>query len=60
LIDEIGRWERDRGPAAAEEYEYYDRWAAALERLVVETGMVSPAELAHEVEHVLANDTHDH
>jgi nitrile hydratase accessory protein len=39
---------------------YYASWLAALERLVFELGLVSEAELEHEIEHVLHEDAHDH
>ena len=59
LIDEIGAWEREHGDAPGA-YSYYERWLAALERLVLETDMVSRAELEEEILHVAASDTHDH
>jgi nitrile hydratase accessory protein len=60
LIDEIGAWEREHGDAPAGAYSYYERWLAALERLLVETGMASAAEIEEEVLHVAAADAHDH
>lgn len=58
LIDEIRAWEREHGPSDA--YDYYERWLAALERLVLETGMVSTAEIEAEVLHVVTADDHGH
>src|SRR6476659_10234065 len=49
LIDEIVNWEREHGMASREVYSYYDRWAAALERLVLEMHLVSVSELEAEV-----------
>jgi nitrile hydratase accessory protein len=60
LIDEIGSWEREHGVAASGAYGYYERWLAALERLVLETEMVSEAELEEEILHVEAADAHHH
>ena len=58
LIDEIAIWEREH--PASDGYKYYERWLAALERLVLETGMVSAQELEAEVLRVAAADLHDH
>ena len=60
LIDEIRAWEREHGDAPSDAYSYYERWFAALERLVLETGMVSAAELEEHVLEVAAADDHDH
>jgi nitrile hydratase accessory protein len=60
LIDEITAWEREHHDRSTEAYEYYERWLAALERLVLETGMVSSEEIEAEVLHVAAADDHDH
>jgi nitrile hydratase accessory protein len=64
LIAEIGAWEAEHG-AATEGWSYYERWLAALERLVVERGLVAPAELdtrTAEIAHAVAHehDDHDH
>ena len=58
LIDEIAVWEREH--PESDGYEYYERWLAALERLVLETGMVSAQEVEAEVLRVAAADLHDH
>jgi nitrile hydratase accessory protein len=60
LIDEIGAWEREHGHAPGGAYEYYERWLAALERLVLESGLATKAELEQEILHVAADDDHDH
>ena len=44
LIDEIAMWER-RHREREEPWNYYERWLAALERLLVEEGMLSKAEI---------------
>ena len=59
LIDEIGAWEREHGDAP-DAYSYYERWLAALERLELETGMISTEEIEAEVLRVAAEDDHDH
>jgi hypothetical protein len=41
-------------------YQYYERWLAALERLVLETGMVTAEELDSEILRATAADHHDH
>jgi nitrile hydratase accessory protein len=44
LIDEIAAWE-GRHPEREEPWNYYERWLAALERLLVEKGMLSRQEI---------------
>jgi nitrile hydratase accessory protein len=56
LIDEIGAWERE--PSG--EWSYYERWAASLERLVLELGLVEEAELATRAAQLAHADRHDH
>ena len=58
LVEEIGAWEREHG--AADGYRYYEHWLAALERLVLETGLATEAELEEHVCEVAAEDEHDH
>ena len=60
LIDEIGAREREHGGASGDPGAYYERWLAALERLVLETGMVSSAELEARMREIAAEDLHDH
>jgi nitrile hydratase accessory protein len=60
LIEEIGAWEREHGDTADDVYSYYERWLAALQRLVLETGMVSMEELEAEVLHGASADDHGH
>jgi nitrile hydratase accessory protein len=60
LIDEIGAWESDRRGAPGDAYAYYEHWLAALERLVIETGMVSAEELEAEARQIAAANLHDH
>jgi nitrile hydratase accessory protein len=58
LIDEIASWEREHPESNG--YNYYERWLAALERLLLETGMVSAQEVEAQVLLVAAADLHDH
>jgi nitrile hydratase accessory protein len=60
LIEEIAAWEGEHAEAATGSYSYYERWLAALERLLVETGLASDAEIEAEIRHVAAEDEHDH
>jgi nitrile hydratase accessory protein len=60
LIDEIGAWVREHGDAPSDAYSYYERWLVALERLVLERGMASVAEIEEHVLQVAAADHHDH
>jgi nitrile hydratase accessory protein len=66
LIDEIGAWEAVHGtvePATEDAaWSYYERWLAALERLVVERSLVTSDELearTAEIAHATAHE-HDH
>jgi nitrile hydratase accessory protein len=52
LIDEIGAWEH--------EWSYYDRWAASLERLVLELGLVQEREVSARADQLAHADSHDH
>ena len=60
LIDEIGAWEREHVGTSSDAYSYYERWLAALERRVLETGMASAEEIEAEVHRVAAEDDHGH
>jgi nitrile hydratase accessory protein len=64
LIDEIRSEGADE---PSEPWSYYERWLAALERMVVELAMVSRAEIdaraariAHEMEHEHDDHRHGH
>ncbi|BAF89794.1 putative transmembrane nitrile hydratase [Azorhizobium caulinodans ORS 571] len=45
LIAEIGAWE-PYPPGDRSSWNYYERWLAALERAVVKTALIDPAELS--------------
>lgn len=59
LIDEIGAWDRDPSPGAP--YRYYERWLAALERVLDEAGLCAPDLLDHREGELAARPAgHDH
>ena len=65
LIVEIAAWEAAHSGEGDAPWSYYERWLASLERLLLDEGLVSAAELAertaavaHEAEH--EHDGHDH
>lgn len=64
LIAEIGDWERAHPPAADGEpdpaWDYYAHWLAALERLLLEEGLVSGAELTARADRLREHDAHEH
>jgi nitrile hydratase accessory protein len=47
LIAEIGAWEKQRHAQA--EWSYYERWAAALERLLAAKGLCAPGDLSRRI-----------
>ena len=51
-------WEREHRDSPSDGYKYYERWLAALERLVLETGMVTAQELESEILRATAADRH--
>ena len=60
LIAEIAAWEHTHRGDETAAYQYYERWLAALERLVLETGMVTSGELETEILQIATADLHDH
>jgi nitrile hydratase accessory protein len=58
LIDRIGAWERAHPGDAG--WSYYERWHEALEGLLVERGVVEPAELARRADEIAHERAHDH
>jgi nitrile hydratase accessory protein len=60
LIEEIATWERAHGSEPSDAWSYYERWAASLERLVLELGLVREAELAGRADELAHLDRHDH
>ena len=57
LIAEISAWDRDPPPGAP--YRYWDRWLAALERLLERKGLCAGAEL-EDLTRTLAARPHGH
>lgn len=53
-VDGLRRALEDLGPDAFERYSYYERWVAALRRNLVETGVLTPEELATRMEEIRA------
>jgi nitrile hydratase accessory protein len=49
LIAEIERWERQNTSGA--EYQYYERWVAALGNLLLDRGVCSRGEIEDQEEH---------
>ena len=54
LIGEIDRADEDDGT------HYYERWLASLERVLVESEMISTDELAERARELAAHDEHEH
>jgi nitrile hydratase accessory protein len=59
LIQEIGAWEAEHGPSAGG-YRYYERWLEALERVLLETGLVDVDHVAEARRTVEQEWSHDH
>ncbi|MBP1155600.1 MULTISPECIES: nitrile hydratase accessory protein [unclassified Paenibacillus] len=55
LVEEIGEWESAESKDA-EAWNYYDHWMAALERLVVETGMIDQKDIDVRTEEFLSGE----
>jgi nitrile hydratase accessory protein len=60
LVDEIGRWQEAHATDPNAEYHYYERWACALERLVLDLYLVSADELEAAIRSVGIDDAHEH
>ncbi|GBD14754.1 High-molecular weight cobalt-containing nitrile hydratase subunit beta [bacterium HR25] len=59
LIEEIGHWEGQQGADQAS-WSYYERWLAALERLLVERGLLSAEEIEARARECRREDAHGH
>lgn len=62
LIAEIGAWEQEHG-AIDQGWSYYERWLDALERLLLDHGLVSADEIderTRAVEHTVAHEHDGH
>lgn len=45
LISKIASWERDHLDASDAEWNYYDRWLAALEDVLISSGLLSASDI---------------
>jgi nitrile hydratase accessory protein len=59
LIEEIQTWQRSHGPAD-EGWAYYERWQAALERVLARGGLVAMTELDARAAALARAWSHDH
>lgn len=59
LIAEIGQWQANHDDPAAV-YRYYDRWLAALQRLLEDRNMLSAGEIAIRARRLHEQDRHEH
>lgn len=59
LIEVVGEWDREHDPATHESYPYFELFAEALSRLLVDIGFFSQSELIARDE-ALAARPHDH
>jgi nitrile hydratase accessory protein len=57
LIEEIAAWEAS---PQDDQWSYYERWAASLERLVLELGLLDETELRARAAQIEQHDSHDH
>jgi nitrile hydratase accessory protein len=57
LIEEIAAWESS---GSDDDWSYYERWAASLERLVLELGLLGETELTARAAQIAHADSHDH
>ena len=53
-VDELRRGIEDLGPAAYEEYNYYERWIASTTNILIEKGILEIDELGRRMEDVRA------
>jgi nitrile hydratase accessory protein len=59
LIAEIAAWQDERG-STTEQWSYYERWLAALERLLVRDGILDPRDIEARTEQVSREATSHH
>jgi nitrile hydratase accessory protein len=60
LIEEIRAWEREHGSEPSDQWSYYERWAATLERLCLELRLLREPEVSARAEELAHGDSHDH
>jgi nitrile hydratase accessory protein len=59
LIDEIRSWQAAH-PGSTEGWAYYERWQTALERALVERGILAPVEIDERARAIAHEQAHDH
>jgi nitrile hydratase accessory protein len=60
LIAEIAAWQDERGGSTTEQWSYYERWLAALERLLVRDGILDARDIEARTEQVSRAATSHH
>jgi nitrile hydratase accessory protein len=60
LIDEIGAWTGAGGDAPEGDWDYYAHWLAALERVLLESRVLTAAELDAEQRRLAHEAAHEH
>jgi nitrile hydratase accessory protein len=60
LIAEIGTWEHEHAGQTEARWSYYERWLAALERLLLDAGLLSQDEIDSRAALLEHRDAHDH
>jgi nitrile hydratase accessory protein len=58
LIAEIGAWEREH--AHDDRWSYYERWSAALERILLDQAVLTEHEIGARAEELLASIEREH
>jgi nitrile hydratase accessory protein len=59
LIEEISRWERTHD-GADDHWNYYERWLAALERLLARRDLLCSAEIDERMRAIALHDAREH
>lgn len=64
LIGEIAAWEAEHrdtdGAVDSSEWSYYERWLAALERVLLERRLLSDEEIEARMERIADEEAHEH
>ncbi len=64
LIAEIAAWEADHrdaeGSVDSSEWSYYERWLAALERVLLDQQLISQEEVEARMERIAEEEAHEH
>lgn len=59
LIEEIGEWERTHSRVDGH-WNYYERWLAALERLLAQRNLLDPTEIDERMRAIAQHQDHEH